>query len=115
MTKNTASDFTFLTNFQEVAWGRIFHHVRPSYEQVVSDLDRSMNISLWVLVAHSSFTERLHTTYNTASGFKPLNIGPWASQENDLFVKLKIGPTRAFSNLLQKGFIELALELKDLQ
>ncbi len=28
--------------------GRIFSHVRPSYEQAVSDLDRSMNISLWI-------------------------------------------------------------------
>jgi len=28
--------------------GRIFSRVRPSYEHVVSDLERSMNISLWV-------------------------------------------------------------------
>jgi hypothetical protein len=28
--------------------GRIFSHVRPSYEQAVGDLDRSMNISLWI-------------------------------------------------------------------
>ncbi len=28
--------------------GRIFSHVRPFYEQGVSDLDRSMHISLWV-------------------------------------------------------------------
>ncbi len=28
--------------------GRIFSHVRPSCERAVSDLDRSMHISLWV-------------------------------------------------------------------
>jgi hypothetical protein len=28
--------------------GRIFSHVRPSYERAVGDLERSMNISLWV-------------------------------------------------------------------
>jgi hypothetical protein len=28
--------------------GRIFSHVRPSYERAVSDLDRPMHISLWV-------------------------------------------------------------------
>jgi hypothetical protein len=33
----------------------------------VSDLDRFMNISLWVQVAHSSFIEGSHTTKNTAS------------------------------------------------
>jgi hypothetical protein len=41
--------------------GRIFSHVQPSYERAVSDLDKSMNISLWVYVAHSSFTEGSHT------------------------------------------------------
>ncbi len=28
--------------------GRIFSRVRPSYEHAVSNLERSMNISLWV-------------------------------------------------------------------
>ncbi len=28
--------------------GRIFSHMRPSYERTVSDLYRSMNISQWV-------------------------------------------------------------------
>ncbi len=28
--------------------GRIFSHVRPFYEQAVSNLDRSMHRSLWV-------------------------------------------------------------------
>jgi hypothetical protein len=49
------------------SWGRIFSRVWPSYEQNVSDLDRSMHISLWVKVAHSSFIEGSHTTKNTAS------------------------------------------------
>jgi hypothetical protein len=61
MTKNTTSGrfkaeeplfkvdmlFTGLV-CSSVTRGRIFSHVRPSYEQAVSDLDRSMNISLWV-------------------------------------------------------------------
>ncbi len=47
--------------------GRIFSCVQPSYEWAVSDLDMSMNIFLWVLVAHSSFTEGSHMTKNTAS------------------------------------------------
>jgi hypothetical protein len=33
---------------QDKTWGSIFSHVRPSYEQAVSDLNRSMHISLWV-------------------------------------------------------------------
>ncbi len=37
------------------------------YEQAVSNLDRSMHISLWVLVAHTSFIEGSITTKNTAS------------------------------------------------
>ncbi len=52
-------NLTFLQHFffilNEIWWvpsstfcGRIFSHVRPSYEWAVSDLDRSMNISLWV-------------------------------------------------------------------
>jgi hypothetical protein len=45
----------------------IFSHLRPSYEQAVSDQDRSMHISPWVQVAHSSFIEGSHTTKNTAS------------------------------------------------
>jgi hypothetical protein len=31
-----------------LSWGRIFSRVWPFYERGVSDLDRSMNISLWV-------------------------------------------------------------------
>ncbi len=31
-----------------VSRGHIFSHVRPSYERAVSDLDKSLNISLWV-------------------------------------------------------------------
>ncbi len=49
-------------------WGHVFICVRPFYERAVSDLDRSMHISLWVWVAHSSFIGGLHTTKNTASG-----------------------------------------------
>jgi hypothetical protein len=41
--------------------------VRPFYEQAVSDLDRSMHISLWVKVAHNSFIEGSHMTKNMAS------------------------------------------------
>jgi hypothetical protein len=50
--------------------GRIFSrvtHVRPFYERAVSDLDRSMDRSLWVLVVHSIFIEGSHTTKNMAS------------------------------------------------
>ncbi len=49
-------------------WCHIFSCVRPSYEQAVSDLDRSMHISLWVWVARSSFIEGSHTTKDMASG-----------------------------------------------
>ncbi len=42
--------------------GRIFSPVR----RAVSNLDRSMNISLWIQFTHSSFTEGSHTTKNTA-------------------------------------------------
>ncbi len=45
--------------------GPIFSHVQPFYECAVSDLDRSMHISLWILVAHSSFLEESHTTKNS--------------------------------------------------
>ncbi len=48
--------------------GRIFSRVRPSYEQAVSDLDRSMHISLWFQVTHSSFIKGSHTTKNMFSG-----------------------------------------------
>ncbi len=51
----------------QLIWGSIFSHVRPSYEWAVSDKDRSMHISLWVQVAHSSFIEGSHTTKNAAS------------------------------------------------
>ncbi len=55
--------------------GRIFSRVRPFYERVMSNLDMSTHISLWVLVAHSSFIEGAHMTKNTASGFEPSNLG----------------------------------------
>jgi hypothetical protein len=45
----------------------IFSRVQPSYEQVVSDLDRSMHIFLRVQVAQSSFIEGSHMTKNMAS------------------------------------------------
>ncbi len=48
----------------------IFSCVRSSYEQPVSDLDRSMHRSLWVWVTHSSFIEGSHTTKNMTSGNK---------------------------------------------
>ncbi len=54
--------------------GHIFSRVWPSYEQAVSDLDRSMNISLWVQVAHNSFTEGSHTTKNTALQYKNVSL-----------------------------------------
>ncbi len=44
----------------------IFSHVRPFYEQAVSNLDRSLHRSLLVLVAHSLFIEGAHTTKSTA-------------------------------------------------
>ncbi len=44
--------------------GHIYSRVRPFYEPAVSDLDRSMHRSLWVLVAHNSFIEGSHTTKN---------------------------------------------------
>jgi hypothetical protein len=53
------------------ARGCIFSHVRPFYEQAVSDPDRSMHRSLWALVAHNSFIEGSHMTKNTASGAYP--------------------------------------------
>ncbi len=46
------------------SWGHIFSHVRPFYEWAVSNLDRSMRRSLWVLITHSSFIEGSHTTKN---------------------------------------------------
>jgi hypothetical protein len=49
--------------------GHIFSRVWPFYEWAVSNLDRSMHRSLWVLVAHSLFIEGSHMTKNTASGF----------------------------------------------
>ncbi len=62
----------FISLFSETenaARGRIFSHVRPFYERAVSDLDRAMNRSLWVLVTHSSFIEGLLTTKNAARFF----------------------------------------------
>ncbi len=40
----------------------IFSHVRPFYERALSNVDRSIQISLWVSVAHSSFIEGSHMT-----------------------------------------------------
>jgi hypothetical protein len=51
----------------EMTRGHIFSRVRPSYERAVSNLDRSMHISLWVYAAHSLFIEGSHMTKNTAS------------------------------------------------
>jgi hypothetical protein len=51
------------------SWCHIFNHVRPFYEWVVSDLDRSTHRSVWVYVTHSLFIEGSHTTKNTASEF----------------------------------------------
>ncbi len=50
-------------------WGHIFSHVQPFYEQGVSNLDRSMHISLWVKVTHSSFIEGSHMTKYSAFGY----------------------------------------------
>ncbi len=51
--------------------GRIFSCVQPSYEQTVSDLDRSMHISVCAKVTHSSFIGGWHTTKNMASACRP--------------------------------------------
>ena len=48
--------------------GCIFSCVWPFYERAVSDLDRSIHRSLWVLVTHSLFIEVSLMTKNTASG-----------------------------------------------
>jgi hypothetical protein len=61
--------------------GRIFSHVRPFYERVVSNLDRPMHRSQWVLVAHSSFIEGSHATKNTSSGVYVINIFPLTEKE----------------------------------
>jgi hypothetical protein len=58
---------TTLVIITSVTRGRDFSHVRPFYEQAVSNLDRSMHKSLWVLDAHSSFIEGSHMTKNMAS------------------------------------------------
>jgi hypothetical protein len=51
--------------------GHIFSYVQPFCKRAVSDLDRSMNRSIWVYVGHNSFIEGSHMTKNTASGLKP--------------------------------------------
>ncbi len=51
----------------QIYYGRIYTCVRPFNERPVSNLDRSMNRSLWAYIAHSSFIEGSHTTKNTAS------------------------------------------------
>jgi hypothetical protein len=48
--------------------GRIFSHVRPFYEQAVSDLDPQRSMHRPALVAHSSCIERSHMTKNTTRG-----------------------------------------------
>jgi hypothetical protein len=48
--------------------GSIFSRVQPFYERAVSNLDRSMYISIWVQVTQSLFIERSHMTKNRASG-----------------------------------------------
>ncbi len=52
---------------EKVNRGHIFSHVWPFYERVVSNLDRSMHITLLIQVAHSSFIEGSLTTENMAS------------------------------------------------
>ncbi len=42
--------------------GHIFSNVRPFSERAVSDPDRPMHRSLWVLVAHSLVIEGSHMT-----------------------------------------------------
>ncbi len=55
--------------------GHIFSCVQPFYERAVSDQDRSLQRSLWVMVAYSLFIEGSHMTKNTAStGAFLLNI-----------------------------------------
>jgi hypothetical protein len=56
---------------EDMSRGHIFSRVRPSNERAVSNLDRSVNISLWVWVAHSSFTKGSHMAKNMASGPVP--------------------------------------------
>ena len=53
----------------------------------MSDLDRSLHVSLWVYVAHSSFIEGSHTTKNTASG-------SWVSVLNLIKILQKKSGTR---------------------
>ncbi len=52
---------------QKMSTGHFFSHVRPFYEQAVSDLDRSMHRSQLVKVTHSSFIEGSHMIKNTTS------------------------------------------------
>ncbi len=47
--------------------GCIFSHVRPFYEQAVSDLDPKRYMLTPVKVARRSFIEGSHRTKNTAS------------------------------------------------
>jgi hypothetical protein len=64
------SDFE-IANFKypklHITRGHTFSRVQPFYEWAMSDLDKSMHISLWVKVAHTSFIEGSHMTKNTAS------------------------------------------------
>ncbi len=48
--------------------GRIFSCVQPFYEWAVSNLGPQRSMHRHVLVAHSSFIEKLHTIKITASG-----------------------------------------------
>jgi hypothetical protein len=54
-------------------WGHSFSRVPPFHEWAVSDLERSMNRSLWVYVTHSSFM-RGHTQLQK----RPQNSDPIA-------------------------------------
>jgi hypothetical protein len=88
--------------------GRIFSHVRPFYEWAVSDLDRYMHRSLWVLVTHSSFIERSHMTKNTASAFRQTAWISWIFLSPFVYIKRsaekffflsKLGLGRLFINI----------------
>ncbi len=56
----------------------------------MSDLDRSVHRSLWVLVTHSSFIVGLHTTKNTASGYKVAVAHREIWKDRDIFVNIAL-------------------------
>ncbi len=82
-----------------VCWGCIFNCVRPSYKWAMSDLDRSMYISLWVYVAHSLFIEGSHTSKNIASEHFCQN---WEAIESATKIKVKIGMNLVTPKALQR-------------